>query len=113
MDNNQTFLNACRNGQKGIVKIFLQKGGIDVNKRDMQGHTPLYYVCRNSNREIAGMLLQNGADATLANNKSETPLHAVAQSGNKEIIALLLAAGADINSIDNEGCTPLIRMRGY
>ena len=27
-----TFLNACRNGQKSIVQIFLKKGGIDVNK---------------------------------------------------------------------------------
>ena len=26
MDNNQTFLNACRNGQKSIVQIFLKKG---------------------------------------------------------------------------------------
>ena len=32
MDNNQTFLNACRNGQKSIVQIFLKKGGIDINK---------------------------------------------------------------------------------
>ena len=31
MDNNMTFLNACRNGQKSIVQIFLKKGGIDVN----------------------------------------------------------------------------------
>ena len=37
MDNNMTFLNACRNGQKGIVQIFLKKGGIDVNKRDGRG----------------------------------------------------------------------------
>lgn len=32
-----TFLNACRNGQKSIVQIFLKKGGIDVNKRDAEG----------------------------------------------------------------------------
>ena len=44
MDNNMTFLNACRNGQKGIVLIFLKKGGIDVNKpalrlsERLQGH---------------------------------------------------------------------------
>lgn len=37
MDNNQTFLNACRNGQKSIVQIFLKKGGIDINKRDQEG----------------------------------------------------------------------------
>ena len=41
MDNNMTFLNACRNGQKGIVQIFLKKGGIDVDKRDVEGNTPL------------------------------------------------------------------------
>ena len=40
-----TFLNACRNGQKSIVQIFLKKGGIDVNKRDAEGNTPLYYAC--------------------------------------------------------------------
>ena len=45
MDNNMTFLNACRNGQKSIVQIFLKKGGIDVNKRDAEGNTPLYYAC--------------------------------------------------------------------
>ena len=28
-----TFLNACRNGQKGIVQIFLKKGGIDLNRK--------------------------------------------------------------------------------
>ena len=37
MDNNMTFLNACRNGQKSIVQIFLKKGGINVNKRDAEG----------------------------------------------------------------------------
>ena len=42
MDNNMTFLNACRNGQKSIVQIFLQKGGINVNKRDAEGNTPLH-----------------------------------------------------------------------
>ena len=41
MDNNMTFLNACRNGQKGIVQIFLKKGGIDVNKRDAEGNAAL------------------------------------------------------------------------
>ena len=52
MDNNMTFLNACRNGQKGIVQIFLKKGGIDVNKRDAEGNTPLYYACQKGYRDI-------------------------------------------------------------
>ena len=52
MDNNMTFLNACRNGQKSIVQIFLKKGGIDVNKRDAEGNTPLYYACLKGFRDI-------------------------------------------------------------
>ena len=52
MDNNQTFLNACRNGQKSIVQIFLKKGGIDVNKRDAEGNTPLHHACQKGFRDI-------------------------------------------------------------
>ena len=51
MDNNLTFLNACRNGQKSIAQIFLKKGGIDVNKRDAEGNTPLYYACLKGYRD--------------------------------------------------------------
>lgn len=39
-----TFLNACRNGQKGIVQIFLKKGGIDVDKRDVEGKILRYIM---------------------------------------------------------------------
>ena len=69
-----TFLNACRNGQKSIVQIFLKKGGIDVNKRDAEGNTPLYYACLKGLRDIVGLLLDSDADVSIANNCSETPL---------------------------------------
>lgn len=55
MDNNQTFLNACRNGQKSIVQIFLKKGGIDINKRDQEGNTALYYACQKGYRDIVAV----------------------------------------------------------
>ena len=44
MDNFQTFLNACRNGQKSIAKLFLERGGIDLNRRDAEGNTALHYA---------------------------------------------------------------------
>ncbi len=108
MDNNMTFLNACRNGQKSIVQIFLKKGGIDVNKRDAEGNTPLYYACLKGFRDIVSLLLDSDADVSIANNCSETPLHAVARSGNKEIIGKLVQYGAELDATDKEGRTPLI-----
>lgn len=103
MDNSQTFINACRNGQKSIVQIFLKKGGIDVNRRDAEGNTPLYYACLKGYRDLALLLLDNGADVSVVNNHSETPLHAAARSGNKEIIGRLVADGADMNATDAAG----------
>ena len=112
-----TFLNACRNGQKGIVQIFLKKGGIDVNKRDAEGNTPLYYACLKGFRDIVNLLLDNDADVFVSNNLSETPLHAASRSGNKEIIGKLVQYGAELDATDNEldatdneGRTPLIRL---
>lgn len=108
MDNNLTFLNACRNGQKSIVQIFLKGGGIDVNKRDAEGNTPLHYACQKGFRDIAVLLLDNGDTPTVVNNRSESALHAVARCGNKEIIARLLWEGAEVDATDREGRTPLL-----
>lgn len=108
MDNNMTFLNACRNGQKSIVQIFLQKGGINVNKRDAEGNTPLHYACLKGFRDIVNMLLEHDADVSVANNCAETPLHVAARSGNKEIIGKLIQYGADQDATDKDGRTPLI-----
>ena len=110
MDTFQTLLNACRNGQKNIVKILLERGGIDLNRRDAEGNTALHYVCREGYRDLAVLLLDKGADASLVNNRGETPLHAAARKGNREILARLLDAGADPDASDREGCTSLMRL---
>lgn len=85
-----------------------EKGGIDLNKRDAEGNTPLYYACLKGYRDIVILLLDNGADAAVANNRSESPLHAAARSGNKEIISRLVEKEIDLNTTDNEGRTPLL-----
>lgn len=108
MDNSMIFMNACRNGQKGVVQALVKKGGLDFDKRDAAGNTSLFYACTKGVRDIVQILLDGGADPCLANNASMVPLHAVAQNGNKEIIAMLVKAGADINSADRDGKTPLI-----
>ena len=63
MDTFQTFLNACRNGQKSIVKILLERGGDHLNRRDAEGNTALHYACREGYRDLAVLLLEKGADA--------------------------------------------------
>lgn len=84
-------LTACKNGQKGVVQAFLKKGGIQLDKRDAQGATPLYYASAKGSRDIVKLLLDAGADASIADNQSRTALHMACQAGNRDIIRLLYA----------------------
>ena len=85
MDTFQTFLNACRNGQKSIVKILLERGGIDPNRRDAEGNTALHYACREGFRDLVVLLLEKGADASSVNNRGETPLHKIGRASCREV----------------------------
>ena len=101
-------LQACKNSQKSVVQTFLKRGGVNVNKRDESGNTPLIYTCLKSARDLVKMLLDAGADVNLPNQRGRMPLHFAAESGNAQIIALLTDAGADVNATDNDGMTPLM-----
>lgn len=103
-------LQACKNNQKSVVQTFLKRGGIDVNKRDESGNTPLIYVCLKNARDLVKLLIDNGADVNLGNQRNRMPLHFAAETGNAEIISLLVDAGADVNGTDNNGVTPLMLM---
>ncbi len=101
-------LQACKNNQKSVVQTFLKRGGVDVNKRDESGNTPLIYACLKSARDLVKLLLDNGADAGLGNQKNRMPIHFAADAGNFQIISMLAEAGADVNCTDNNGITPLM-----
>ena len=106
----EMFLNACKNGQKGVAQTLLAKGEINVNKRDPMGLTALHYASQKGARDLVSMLLEKGADACACSNDSVTPLHMSSRSGNKDVIRMLIDAGADVNATDRGGRTPLMAM---
>lgn len=108
MQTNSLFLKACQNGQKGIVLSFLKRGGININRKDNAGFTPLHYACRKGTRDIARILIENDADVNVMSNRGVTPLHLAASIGSKEIMRLLIEAGADVDATDNSGQSVMI-----
>ena len=58
--------------------------------------------------ECVRLLLEHGADATLANALGETALHVAAWDGHADVISALLTAGASLNKTGPEGETPLL-----
>lgn len=89
---------------------FAQSRQADVNKRGVDGSTPLQWAVYDGNATEVRRLLKAGANASLANNYGATPMGLAAEVGNAEIIKLLLDAGADADSPNADGQTALMEV---
>ena len=102
---------AARTGNIEAVKQHLA-AGVDVNAKDKYGESPLLFAATFGHKEIAELLIANGADVNTKIDKiGMTPLHIATGQGYKEIVELLIAKGADVNakvvSGPIQGSTPL------
>lgn len=101
------------NGSQTIVELLLRLGA-HPNATDQLGHTPLYCVGNECNREsssdIVRMLVQAGADVDAQDSlKHCTALHMAARRGNIRVAQALLDCKANIEARDKLGDTPLRR----
>jgi uncharacterized protein len=80
----------------------------DVNRRNVDGSTPLQWAVYNGDVVEARRLLKAGADATLANNYGATPMSLAAEVANTDMLKLLLEVGANVDSPNPEGQTALM-----
>jgi uncharacterized protein len=105
------------NQTKGIeiLKLLLERGANPdmqlffqpANARGVvytRGVTPLIRAVVNADLEVTRLLLEHGADATIATADRQTPIHAVlagraAEPQALEMIRLLQKAGADVNVV--------------
>ena len=82
--------------------------GTDVNAETRDGVTPLHPAAANGHKEIAELLIAEGADVNAKDDKKGwTPLLIAAVAGHKETAELLIAKGADVNAKAVTGETPL------
>ncbi|CAG5096951.1 Similar to ANK3: Ankyrin-3 (Homo sapiens) [Cotesia congregata] len=87
---------ACLHRQNEVVKLLINNGA-DINCRDHQGKTPLFYAVHNSDRRIIKILIRNHADINVKAGDGRTPLSLSVEDVDSDIITLLLDNGADIH----------------
>src|SRR5215470_14076339 len=87
-----------------------QRSVTEVNKRGVDGSTPLQWAVYNDDVAEVRRLLKAGANVSFANNYGATPMGLAAEVGNTEIIKLLLEAGADTDSPNADGQTALMEV---
>lgn len=63
----------------------------------------LHYALHTRNRDMLGLLLDQGADLNKANTKGMTPLHLACYIGDADMFGMLVENGADMNKHDKYG----------
>jgi ankyrin repeat protein len=92
---------------KKLSALLKDDPGLISSKEPDHGLTALHIAALKGYRDVAELLLANGANVNIKDNSGMTPLHIAAGFGNKDVVQLLLANKADLNASDNLGRTPL------
>jgi len=89
---------AAESGDIEAVKQHLADGTDIELKCTGCGSTALGHAAKNGHKEIAEILIAEGADVSAKTDDGGTPLHLAALNGHKEIVELIIAKGADVNA---------------
>ena len=85
--------------------------GVDVNERDYNNLTALWYAAQEGRYEMARILIEHKADLEVKDKYGNTPLSKAVywykEVPDGKLIKLLVDAGADVNSENNYGVSPL------
>jgi ankyrin repeat protein len=104
---------ACQSGHFECAKALLDRGKVDVNcTTTINRQTPAFFCCVYGHVKILHLLIQHGADLSLADASGSSPAHMASAIGNVKMLALIKKVNADlINQRDNQGRTPLLYAR--
>lgn len=92
----------------GILKLLLD-AGLDFEKADRSGRTPVFKAAECGNHEVFKFLVENGADMERRDNNSLTLLMVEIQNfANPERIKILVSRGANVNARDSVGRTAMM-----
>jgi ankyrin repeat protein len=80
----------------------------DVNRRNVDGSTPLQWAVYNGDVAEVQRLVRAGADVSLANKYGATPMSLAAEVANTNVLKVLLEAGANADSPNPDGQTALL-----
>lgn len=102
-------LYVCAQMANTTMATFLIEKGADVNRIHIDDRlTPLQAACVNGHRDMAELLLNNGANIDERNPGGSSALMISSSLGNVDVVRLLLHHNADVNIADVCGTTALI-----
>ena len=101
-------------GLQVIVKLLLTEDSMDINFKDNEGRTPLWWAAKGGHSEVVKLLLvKDSIELDPKDCKGRTPLLRAARNGHSEVVNLLLAEdGIELNPKNIWSQTPLLEAAG-
>jgi ankyrin repeat protein len=81
-----------------VLKHFLDKRGMDVDAKDRDGRTALYWASELGHDKIVQTLLDKAADVNAYGRVYGSALQAASCNGHDKVVQMLLDRGADVNA---------------
>jgi len=94
----------------GCIEIIplLLKEGANINSIRDDGFTPLTMAIGELRKDVAKLLLENGANPNIVcKQHKQASLHYAVRTDQEDMVSLLLEYGADVNCLAGNGKTPL------
>uniref|UniRef100_A0A8C2U1Z0 Ankyrin repeat and sterile alpha motif domain containing 3 n=1 Tax=Coturnix japonica TaxID=93934 RepID=A0A8C2U1Z0_COTJA len=94
-------------GQYEVVQECIQRGDVDLNKKNCGGWTPLMYASYIGHDTVVHLLLEAGVNVNIPTPEGQTPLMLASSCGNESVAYFLLQQGAELEMKDIHGWTAL------
>jgi ankyrin repeat protein len=103
----QSLADRIQSGDRRAALAMIDQG-VDVNRAQPDGTTPLHWAAYRVDQELVQRLLKKGAKANVVNRYGASPLAEAARVTNVPVLGMLLEAGADANGANEDGQTALM-----
>ncbi|HFB65005.1 MAG TPA: hypothetical protein ENJ60_05625 [Aeromonadales bacterium] len=84
------------------------QNGVNINKKNANGSTPLAVAIRSEQQKMALWLIQQGASTEFLNKNNDSALHLAVLHTMTDLVNALINKGVDVNSQNKQGRTPLM-----
>ena len=87
---------AAGTGHDAVVRLLVERDGVDINSRDNMTMTPLIWAARNGHEAVVRLLIERDDVEINAKDKWENTALILAAYGGQEAVVQLLIAGAKL-----------------